>query len=162
MSHRIAAFLSTPFDIFGALGIMALGWSFGRLTHRGRSALLCFLLLALSLLILRLPALLRQGIWPATAAVGMIGFLSYGPYSLLAGILSVEIRGKDYVATVAGLVDGMGYLAGFLAGGYFGRLVDAGGYQVGFGCLAGVTLAAAVLSVFLYWGEREPARDGVR
>jgi sugar phosphate permease len=83
-------------------------------------------------------------------AVGAIGFLSYGPYSLLAGILAVEIRGPAYVATVAGMVDGVGYVASILAGRQFGQLVDAGGYQLGFQVLAGLALAAAVLSLFLY------------
>jgi sugar phosphate permease len=155
MSSRIAAFLSTPFDVLGAVGILALGWLYGRLSKSNRSRLLFVMLLALTLLIYNLPALFHRGVWLATAAVGVIGFLSYGPYTLLAGILSVEIRGKDYVATVAGTVDGVGYLGGYLAGSHFGRIVDAGGYRWGFECLAAVTLVAAVLSLFLYAGEKE-------
>jgi sugar phosphate permease len=88
------------------------------------------------------------------ATVGAIGFLVYGPYSLLAGALSVEIRGKEYVATVAGMVDGTGYLGGFLAGQQFGRLLDVGGYGLGFDCLAGLAAVSAVLSLFLY--SRKP------
>jgi len=150
MSSRIAAFLSLPFDILGALGILSLGWLFGHLGPRGRSRSLFLLLLALSACIYALPLALARGLVPATITVGLIGFLSYGPYSLLAGILSVEIRGKDYVATVAGLVDGVGYVAGYLAGGAFGRIVDSGGYRQGFAVLSGVTLVATVLSLFLY------------
>src|SRR5262249_3175773 len=87
------------------------------------------------------------------AAIGAIGFLVYGPYSLLAGVLSVEIRGKEYVATVAGLVDGVGYLAAYLAGKQFGHILDLGGYRLGFTCLAGLTAVSAVLSLFLYSKE---------
>ena len=153
MSSRIAAFLSMPFDILGALGILSLGWLFGRLSPVARTRVLFALLVALSAAIYLLPRLLAHGLWLATATVGLIGFLSYGPYSLLAGILSVEIRGPAYVATVAGMVDGVGYVAGYLAGATFGRLVDTGGYQRGFETLAVTTLVAAVLCLFLYRGE---------
>jgi sugar phosphate permease len=114
------------------------------------------MLVALTVLIYNLPDLFHRGLWVVTAAVGMIGFLSYGPYSLLAGIFSVEIRGRDYVATVAGVVDGVGYIAGYLAGSYFGHIVDQGGYRWGFQCLAAVTLVAALLTLGLYWGAEQP------
>jgi sugar phosphate permease len=96
-----------------------------------------------------LPAFYRWGLWPVETAIGLIGFLSYGPYSLLAGALAVEIGGKELVGTVAGLVDSTGYLATILAGRYFGKLLDYGGYQLGFHVLAGVTLVAAFLCLGL-------------
>jgi len=156
MSSRIAAFLSVPFDAVGALGILSLGWLFGRIGRVTRRRLLFAMLVALTVLIYNLPDLFHRGLWVVTAAVGMIGFLSYGPYSLLAGIFSVEIRGRDYVATVAGVVDGVGYIAGYLAGSYFGHIVDQGGYRWGFQCLAAVTLVAALLTLGLYWGAEQP------
>jgi sugar phosphate permease len=163
VSTRIASFLATPFDAFGAAGILFLGWAFGRLGGAGRVRLLFAILLALTALIWLLPALGARHVWLATAAVGGIGFLAYGPYSLLAGILAVEIRGKAYVGTVAGMVDGVGYFAAILAGQQFGRILDAGGYRLGFACLAGLAALASVLCLFLYRrGEDlgEAAREG--
>ena len=150
ISTQMAAFMSTPFDAFGALGIISLGWAFGRIGRPARTRLLCAILLTLTALLYYLPLITRQGPWLPTIAVAVIGFLAYGPYSLLAGVLSVEIRGKEYVGTVAGIVDGVGYLAGILAGQQFGRLVDAGGYTRGFQSLAILTLISAVLCLFLY------------
>ena len=51
---------------------------------------------------------------------------------------------------MAGLVDGAGYLAALLAGQGFGRLLDLGGYRLGFNWLAALAAASAVLSLFLY------------
>jgi sugar phosphate permease len=150
VSTRIAAFLSTPFDALGAVGILFLGWVFGRISSGQRSLLLLAMLSVLAVIVWSLPNLFQHGRLAVMVAVGAIGFLSYGPYSLLAGILAVEIRGPAYVATVAGMVDGVGYVASILAGRQFGQLVDAGGYQLGFQVLAGLALAAAVLSLFLY------------
>jgi sugar phosphate permease len=150
ISNRIAAFLSTPFDALGAVGIITLGWAFGRLGKQARSRLLVVILLVLTALIYSLPSLFHHSLWTTTIAVGAIGFLAYGPYSLLAGILSVEIKGRDYVATVSGLVDGVGYLAGILAGQQFGRLVDYGGYRLGFHALSILAFISAFLCLFLY------------
>ena len=62
----------------------------------------------------------------------------------------MEIRGPAYVATVAGFVDGIGYVASILAGKQFGEIVDYGGYRLGFHVLAGIAAACAVLCLFLY------------
>jgi sugar phosphate permease len=162
VSNSMAAFLSTPFDLCGALGIVLMGWVFGRLPPIGRQWLLVIVLLLLTALLVSLPALFHLGLWVAAAGVGMIGFLVYGPYSLLGGVLSVEVRGQAFAATVSGLVDGTGYVAGFLSGIFFGKLLMWGGYKLGFEFMAGLTLLSAVLCCFLYRkGEAtaQPALD---
>jgi sugar phosphate permease len=150
VSSKLAAFLSTPFDLCGAAGIVLMGWVFGRLQPKGRQWLLVVILGSLSLLLVLLPELFHFGLWTLAAGVGAIGFLVYGPYSLLGGVLSVEVRGKEFAATVSGLVDGTGYFAGVLSGTVFGRLLMKGGYRLGFEAMAGLTLIAAILCCFLY------------
>jgi sugar phosphate permease len=112
--------------------------------------LLFTMLILLSFLVQALPALMQHGLAPVAVALGLIGFLAYGPYSLLAGILAVEIRGRAYVATVAGIIDGVGYLAGILAGYAFGHIVDVGGYRLGFQILSLLGVMSALLCLFLY------------
>jgi sugar phosphate permease len=149
LSSHMAAFLSTPFDALGAVGIVALGWVIGRVATQTRNRLLCVILVLLAVTIFLLPQLAKHSLLSATVAVGAVGFLAYGPYSLLAGILALEIRGKEYVATVAGMVDGSGYLAGILAGQAFGRILDVGGYALAFPCLALLALGSGILCLFL-------------
>jgi sugar phosphate permease len=160
VSHRIAAFLSTPFDACGAAGILWLGWVFGRIDRRKRQLLLFGILGALGVLLLGLPTLAGRGLWMATVAIGAVGFLAYGPYSLLAGVLALEIRGKGYVATVAGLVDGAGYIAAILAGAQFGRLLDMGGYALAFPCLAFLAVVSGFLCLLLYSRAEMRAEEG--
>jgi MFS transporter, OPA family, glycerol-3-phosphate transporter len=155
MSSQVAALLSTPFDAAGAVGIVLLGWMFDRLKGLRRTIVLFVTLALLALLIYWLPSLYRLGLWQVETAIGLIGFLSYGPYSLLAGVLAVEIGGREGIGTVAGLVDSSGYLATVFAGHYFGRLVDTGGYDRGFHVLAFVTLAAAVLCLGLSSNQKQ-------
>jgi sugar phosphate permease len=157
VSSKLAAFLSTPFDLCGAVGIVLMGWVFGRLQPAGRQRLLVVILGTLALLLATLPQLFHFGLWVLALGVGLIGFLVYGPYSLLGGVLSVEVRGKEFAATVSGLVDGTGYFAGIMSGTVFGKLLMVGGYRLGFQAMAGLTLVAAVLCCFLY-RRATPAR----
>jgi MFS transporter, OPA family, glycerol-3-phosphate transporter len=155
MTTRLAALLSTPFDAMGAVGILLLGWILDKLSPARRNWLLFGILAVVAVLIYALPFLARAQLWMVVTAIGLIGFLSYGPYSLLAGVLAVEIRGKNFVATVAGLVDASGYLAGIVSGYCFGWILDRGGYRLGFHCLGIVTLSAALLCLGLYSHQKK-------
>jgi MFS transporter, OPA family, glycerol-3-phosphate transporter len=153
MSSQVAALLSMPFDASGAIGIVLTGWMFDRLAGRRRTAVIFATLALLAALIYALPSLYKIGLWPVEIAIGLIGFLSYGPFSLLAGVLAAEIGGRTGIGTVAGLVDSSGYVATIFAGSSFGWLLDHGGYRLGFHVLAVVTLTAAFLCLGLKSGQ---------
>ncbi len=95
---------------------------------------------------------------PALGAplVGAAGLLVYGPFSLLSGVLAIETGGAGLAATAAGIIDGVGYLSAILAGAALGRLLDIGGYPLGFRVLAVITGASAVLALGLRSGAVEP------
>jgi len=150
VSSSLAAWLSTPFDLGGGVGILLVGWVFGRLGRAARPVFLAGILTLLALVLGVFPFCFGLGLGVLTAGVGLIGLLTCGPYSLLAGVLAVEVRGKDQAATVSGFVDGVGYLAGVLSGVCFGQLVTLGGYRLGFQVMAVLTAATAILSLFLY------------
>jgi sugar phosphate permease len=150
MTVADAAFLSTRFDLCGAVGIVLMGWAYGRLSFNARKYLVAGLLALLAVLLAVLPSFFHLGLWALAAGVGAIGFLVYGPYSLPSGVLAVEVRGKEYAATVAGLVDGVGYLAGILSGVCFGKLLMVGGYALGFRVMSVLTLFSALMTFVLY------------
>jgi sugar phosphate permease len=87
--------------------------------------------------------------WQVETAIALIGFLSYGPYSLLAGVFAIDIGGTEGVGTVAGMVDSAGYVGTIFAGREFGKLLDSGGYRLGFHMLALVTFVAAAFCLVL-------------
>lgn len=150
VSSAMAAFLSTPFDLLGGVGIVMTGWVYGRLGAGGQRWLLAGMLAGMAVLLGALPWFFHLGLPALTLAIGAIGFLVMGPYSLLAGVLAVEVGGKGQAATVAGLVDGSGYLAGFLSGGFFGWLLIQGGYTLGFQAMAALMVGAACLCLLLH------------
>ena len=149
LSIQVAAFLSTPFDLCGAAGILFIGVILGRLNDKQRSYMLSTLLLMLTVLLLTLPYIASLGMTKLVPAIGLVGFLALGPYSLLAGYYSVKIRGLQCAATVAGIVDSVGYIAGILAGFAFGWVLDHGGYTLGFQMLAFLSFLSAGIVFFL-------------
>ncbi len=155
VSSAAAALLSTPFDLCGAAGIVLMGWLYGHLSRSARQGMVAGVLVALAALLWVFPRFFDAGLGPLAIGIGLIGFLTYGPYSLLAGVLAIETRGQESAATVAGFVDGVGYLAGLLSGVVFGKLLTLGGYRLGFEAMAAVTLGSAALCLFLY---PKPAR----
>jgi sugar phosphate permease len=147
-SVATAALQSIGFDIAGGVAILVTGTAYDRVAPSRRRF---FISGTLVLFILPGAALASPAF--GVALIGLVGLLVYGPYSLLAGVLAVESGGAKMAATAAGIIDGVGYLAGALAGSTLGLLLDKGGYSLGFRALAGVTAVAAVIALGLRRGQ---------
>jgi OPA family glycerol-3-phosphate transporter-like MFS transporter len=79
--------------------------------------------------------------------VALIGFAMTGPYSYLAGAISLDFGGKQGSATASGLIDCAGYLGGALAGNSFAGVSVKWGWKGGFASLAVVALLSGVAAV---------------
>jgi OPA family glycerol-3-phosphate transporter-like MFS transporter len=143
-SIAAAALQSTTFDLAGAASILSMGVIYDRVPAGLRRWLIAGILAALTLLLLVLPGAAKAS--PAAGAwlIGAVGLLVYGPYSLLAGVLAVESGGPELAASASGVIDAVGYGAGVLSGEVLGRIVDAGGYRLGFQCLAALAAVSSV------------------
>jgi MFS transporter, OPA family, glycerol-3-phosphate transporter len=86
----------------------------------------------------------------ATIAIGACGLFLLGPYSLLAGALTLDVAGKRAAATAAGIVDGAGYAAGALVGVVIGGVADRWGWSAAFDVIACAGLAAMIIAS-LWW-----------
>src|SRR5262249_36036845 len=70
--------------------------------------------------------------------VAVIAFLLIGPYSFLAGAIAMDFGGRQGSATASGIIDGVGYLGGVLAGDSIARISIAFGWSGAFVALAAV------------------------
>jgi sugar phosphate permease len=145
--------------VFPAAGVIAAS-TMGPLTDRfgpGRRAPAMAASLAVAVVLVLV--LGHAGIQDSTVAAGLIGAVGLfvlGPYSLMAGVMALDVAGKRGTATATGIIDGMGYLAGALAGVVLGHLADALGWSAVFDAiLVAVVLATLVSGV---WGWRAMAR----
>jgi sugar phosphate permease len=82
-----------------------------------------------------------------------------GPYSYLAGAMSLDFGGQRGSATAAGIIDGFGYLAGWVSGDTVARISVAFGWRVAFLALAGVALLTAIVALVLAAHQRKPVHQ---
>jgi OPA family glycerol-3-phosphate transporter-like MFS transporter len=125
---------------------------------RGRSRILSagLLLCGLTLLALaRVPA--HGGFLVPVSLVALVAFLLLGPYSYLAGAISLDFGGKQGCATASGIIDGVGYLAGVLSGNAMAHLAVSSGWPSMFRLLAGVAFVSSGVAALMLWQLRHRA-----
>jgi sugar phosphate permease len=147
-----AASLSALFPGVGVVSVLLAGWLSDRLGLNGRSLLL-FVGLAATAAALLLLMSLHAGTTPSLlplAAIGLVAFCLLGPYSYLGGAFALDFGGKQASAASSGIIDGIGYLGGVLAGDGVARLAVAFGWDGVFVTLAIVSAAAAMCAGVLY------------
>ena len=147
-----AATLSALFPGVGVISVLLAGWLSDRLGLNGR-ALLMFLGLTATAGALLLLMSLRPGATSPLlplAAIGLVAFSLLGPYSYLGGAFALDFGGKQASAASSGIIDGIGYLGGVLAGDGVARIAVAFGWDGVFVTLATVSAAAALCAGALH------------
>ena len=103
-------------------------------------------LLVVSLLLLALLPLDGRPVL-SLVLLASTAFFLIGPYSFVTGVMAIDLGGRAGSATVAGFVDGAGYLGGILAGVGIGELAEVGGWGVAFGALAFVAAVSVGIAL---------------
>mgnify|MGYP002621979114 FL=1 len=154
-SESEAARQSALFPLLGGAAVLVAGWLGDRLGRGGRAGVIlggC----ALTSVVLWLlgTASFTSGSLVPVWLVGLAGFLMLGPYSYLAGAISLDLGGKRGAATACGIIDGVGYLGGILAGESVARLSIAYGWSGAFQALAGVAVLTSLAGAVFFWIQR--------
>jgi len=139
-----AAHKSALFPLFGGLSVLLAGFLSDRLGKTGRPAIIFYglLLSAGALMALAIGDFGGSRAMPV-ALVALVAFLMIGPYSYLAGAISLDFGGKQGSATASGLIDGVGYLGGVLAGNSVAGISVVWGWKGAFAALAAVALLSS-------------------
>jgi sugar phosphate permease len=147
-----SAGMSAIFPAVGAVSVLASGWLSDRLGVNGRSLILFVGLAATAAALLALMSMQSSSAGPLLplVAIGAIAFFLLGPYSYLGGAFALDFGGKQAGAVSSGIIDGVGYLGGVLAGDSVARLSVAFGWQGVFLALAAISALAALGAGFLY------------
>lgn len=158
VSPSIASMSSSIFPALGGLSVLVSGWLSDRLGKTGRASIIIVGLLLSGVAMYSIgsadPA--RPGL--GVARVGLIGFLLIGPYSYLAGAVSLDFGGSRGAATACGIIDGVGYLASSLAGAAFATGLKHYGWAAAFHLLAVIAWVAAGLGLVFWFTQWRPAR----
>lgn len=155
-----AASFSAVFPAVGAVSVIVTGWLGDRMGENGRALILMWGLAASGLALLALTLLVptRGGSLLAVAAIGLVAFCLLGPYSYLGGAFALDFGGKQGGAVASGLIDGVGYLGGVVAGDSIARLAVGFGWRGVFVALALVCALGALSAVYLYRYNRRVQR----
>ncbi len=140
-----AAGKSALFPLFGGISVLLAGFLSDRLGRSGRAVIILFgMLLAAAVLLVLAFAGFGGSKSAPVALVALVAFVMIGPYSYLAGAISLDFGGKQGSATASGLIDGAGYLGGVLAGNSFASVSVIWGWRGAFTSLAVVALLSSV------------------
>ncbi len=140
-----AGYLSLPFELGGIPGSIAIGWISDRYFRKRRLTLAAPALVGLGGALLAYQALGGLGAGWNIALLLAVGFLLFGPDSLLSGTMAQEIGGERATARVAGIINGMGSVGGAVSP----MLVAWGSQRFGwpllFHGMVGIAIAAGLL-----------------
>jgi sugar phosphate permease len=150
MTPSMAAERSALFPLFGGVSVLLAGVLSDKIGLNGRNVVLVGGMAGSAVCLIALagtPGHASQ--FAPVALVALAGFLLLGPYSYLAGAMSLDFGGKRGSATAAGIIDGVGYLAGWLSGDTVARVTVAYGWRYAFLALAGAAALTALVSLAL-------------
>ena len=146
-----AAHKSALFPLFGGISVLLAGFLSDRLGQGGRALIILYGMLASTgLLMLLAFASFGSSHTMPVVLVTFVAFVMIGPYSYLAGAISLDFGGKQASATASGLIDGVGYLGGVLAGSNVAGISVIWGWKGAFAALASVAfLSSAAAGAYL-------------
>jgi len=143
-----ASYYSSVFDYAGAGGAILAGWALNR-WFKGNWAAVCACMA--TGVIVGYAAVIQFGGNPIAVAFwfGLVGFMLYGPDTLICGAASVQVAGEVNAVAVAGLVNGMGSIGSVVQEEVIGWLVR-GDKQIGMRNTNLLALAMSILMAVLF------------
>ncbi len=162
MSEGDASYKASLFPLFGAISVVGVGWLSDKLKKGGRAIIM---VVGLLLGTISLGALATWNFSGDSnllvAVVASIAFLLLGPYSLLAGAISLDMGGKQASATACGWIDGVGYVGGILSGVWIGKIAEKQGWAPAFWVLAVTSFISFLFAALYYIQDRKsPVSSG--
>lgn len=145
---------SAFFGVAGMMGSLVMGRLSDRWGPGRRAGIMAVSLAALLVAVLALAHAHVADPLGAAALIGLAGFFLLGPYSLLAGAITLDVAGKRGASTTAGVVDGVGYVGASGAAILLGSVSKRYGWGAAFDVIAGVTFVALLVTASWWRASR--------
>ena len=157
-SEGSASQYSALFPLFGILSILGVGYLSDTVLAGKRGLILLFACLSLTTILFCMSKG-WAGEYVPLVLISLSGLFLLGPYSFLAGAMSLDFGGRKGAATAAGLMDATGYLGGTLAIWLTGRVAERSGWKSVFLLLAVLALVTAVSALIYYISQERKGRS---
>lgn len=153
LSAGIAAQYSAIFSLVGCASALLVGFLSDKATQ-GRRALFILLSLGLLTVLFLVLAYTNLSLGYNLTVLASVSFFIVGPYTLLAGAVSMDLGGKIGSSTASGLIDSAGYVGGALAGSLVGVFARDLGWQTVFLFLSIIALLTAAVALWQQFREK--------
>jgi sugar phosphate permease len=145
-----AGYTSVAFDVAGILGVILAGVVSDRVFKSRRAPVVVIMMAALAVATYAFPHFSALGRMENIIAIGVIGFLLYGPDSITAGVAAVDFGKTKAASLAAGFVNGVGSIGGALSGVVVGYVSQQYGWDGVFSLFAPLCAAGALLMATLW------------
>jgi len=145
-----AAYKAIALPIAGSLGALCAGWLTDKFFQSRRAPVATVMLLLLSVFAWLYPQVPAQSWLLSLLCLLAIGFMTYGPHVLIVGIMPMDLGTRKASSSVAGFIDGFGYIGAGLTGVFSGWLIDNYSWDAAFNLWVISAAIAAVLMVILW------------
>jgi len=152
LSESAASQFSSLYPVFGMVSILVSGFLSDSVARGRRGVIILLALLPMTAILLLMSANWSAA-WLPLVFISLVGLLLLGPYSFLAGAMSLDAGGRQGAATAVGLVDAIGYLGGTLSLWLTGLLAQRVGWHGAFLVLAGVAAFTTGAAALFYWTQ---------
>lgn len=144
-----SALVSTTFELAGPLGILFAGIMSDKVFQSRRMPIAVIMLFLLAGVLVSFNTLALYGQAAIAVLFFCIGFLLYGPDSLITGTAAMDFGTRKGAGTAAGFVNGSGSIGAAIGVGAAGWISDQYGWSTLFnGCAVMTVLAALMLAPF--------------
>ena len=103
-----AGYLSLAFDACGLVGAIAGGWISDRLFGGRRTRTVLIMIVGMMLATVFLAVFGSNSVTLFTVGIGLIGFMLFGPDSLISGAGAIDVGSRKRAIAAAGIINGMG------------------------------------------------------
>jgi OPA family glycerol-3-phosphate transporter-like MFS transporter len=155
MSAAQAAAGSSVFPFLGGISVLGCGWLSDRLGRAGRATIIFGGMVLAACALFGLSQTEMRSASLAVATMGTLAVLIIGPYSFLAGAISLDFGGNRAGATASGIIDTIGYLGGVISGDTIARILTGYGWSGTFSVLAGIAFLTALGAAFFLAEQRK-------
>ncbi|MCK5799655.1 MAG: MFS transporter [Deltaproteobacteria bacterium] len=140
-----AGYVANIFDLTGTAGTITAGIVSDRVFHGRRTPVILIMLAGMTLSTLLLWQLGSSSVTIFTISLGLIGFMIYGPDSLLSAAGAIDVGRSGGAIAAAGIINGIGATGSVLQEEIVGALYT--GPQDDLGPLFAIIFAAAIASL---------------
>lgn len=146
----VAAYKAIALPLAGSLGAFCAGWLTDKYFQSRRAPVAAVMLFLLGMFAWLYPRIPAESWVPSLLCLLVIGFMTYGPHILIVGIMPMDLGTRKASSSVAGFVDGFGYIGAGLTAVFSGWLIDNYSWNATFYFWVISAIIAGILMVSLW------------